>query len=243
MTATLMPIILGLPAADFRLPATNGRTYTFDDVAGEKGTVIVFICNHCPYVKAVIDRLVPDAHVLMAERIGFAAICSNDSSSYPEDSFDNMKRFAERHEFPFPYLHDETQSVARAYGAVCTPDFFGYDANRELKYRGRLDEGRTTPPPAMRAENSSRQCILSPQRALHRPIKFRRLAVRSNGRLHRAESGDRGVATLGESPRESLPRAGRQQSGRPIMDGDQDALVSAFLMPAWIGSSASVVTF
>jgi hypothetical protein len=110
--------------------------------------VIVFICNHCPYVKAVIDRLVADARMLMAERIGFAAICSNDSSSYPGDSFDNMKRFAETHEFPFPYLHDETQSAARAYGAVCAPDFFGYDANRRLKYRGRLDEGRTTPPPA-----------------------------------------------------------------------------------------------
>jgi peroxiredoxin len=148
MTATLMPIVLGVPAADFRLPATNGRTCAFDDVAGEKGTVIVFICNHCPYVIAVIDRLVADAHVLMAERIGFAAICSNDSSSYPEDSFDNMKRFAATHELPFPYLHDETQSAARAYGAVCTLDFFGYDADRKLKYRGRLDEGRATPPPA-----------------------------------------------------------------------------------------------
>jgi peroxiredoxin len=106
MTTTLMPVILGMPAADFRLLATDGRTYTLDDVAGEKGTVIVFICNHCPYVIAVIDRLVADARVLMAERIGFAAICSNDSSSYPEDSFDNMKRFAETH-------------------AVCTPDLFG----------------------------------------------------------------------------------------------------------------------
>ena len=90
MTTTLMPVILGMPAADFRLLATDGRTYTLDDVAGEKGTVIVFICNHCPYVIAVIDRLVADARVLMAERIGFAAICSNDSSSYPEDSVDNM---------------------------------------------------------------------------------------------------------------------------------------------------------
>src|SRR6266853_4413610 len=148
MATTLMPVILDMPAVDFRLLATDGRTYTLDDVAGEKGTVIGFICNHCPYVIAVIDRLVADARVLMAERIGFAAICSNDSSSYPEDSFDNMKRFAETHEFPFPYLHDETQSAARAYGAVCTPDFFGYDADRKLKYRGRLDEGRTTPPPA-----------------------------------------------------------------------------------------------
>lgn len=140
-------------ATDFRLAATDGRTYTFDDVAGEAGTVTVFICNHCPYVKSVIDRLVADARALMKEGIGFAAICSNDANSYPEDSFDNMKRFAGAHDFPFPYLHDETQSVARVYGAVCTPDFFGYDRDRKLKYRGRLDEGRTTPPfPCARRE-------------------------------------------------------------------------------------------
>ncbi|MGB9014008.1 MAG: thioredoxin family protein, partial [Methylovirgula sp.] len=100
-----------------------------------------------PYVIAVIDRLVADARVLMAEGIGFAAICSNDSAAYPEDSFPSMKRFAEKHKFLFPYLHDESQKVARAYDAVCTPDFFGYDKNRQLKYRGRLDEGRTNPPP------------------------------------------------------------------------------------------------
>jgi hypothetical protein len=116
-------------------------------VAGKNGTVIVFICNHCPYVIAVIDRLVADARALMAEGIGFAAICANDSATYPEDSFPNMKRFAEKHKFPFPYLHDESQKVARAYDAVCTPDFFGYDKNAKLKYRGRLDEGRTNPPP------------------------------------------------------------------------------------------------
>ena len=141
-------VILDTPAAEFRLPATDGKTYALDDVAGEKGTVVVFICNHCPYVKAVIDRMVADARVLMSEGVGFAAICSNDAASYPEDSFENMKRFAKAHDFPFPYLHDETQTVARAYGAVCTPDFFGYNANRKLKYRGRLDEGRTTPPRA-----------------------------------------------------------------------------------------------
>lgn len=148
MTTTPTQIILDTPAIDFRLPATDGRTYTLDDIAGEKGTVIVFICNHCPYVKAVIDRLVADARVLMREGVGFACICSNDAATYPEDSFSNMKQFARAHEFHFPYLHDETQSVARAYGAVCTPDFFGYDRDRKLKYRGRLDEGRTTPPPA-----------------------------------------------------------------------------------------------
>jgi peroxiredoxin len=147
MAATPPPLALDTPATDFRLPATDGRTYAFADVAGKNGTVIVFICNHCPYVKAVIDRLVADARALMAEGIGFAAICSNDAKSYPEDSFPNMQRFAEAHGFSFPYLHDDDQSAARAYGAVCTPDFFGYDAQRRLKYRGRLDEGRTTPPP------------------------------------------------------------------------------------------------
>jgi peroxiredoxin len=139
---------LGSPAAGFRLPATDGRTYALSDVAGEHGTVIVFICNHCPYVKAVIDRLVADAHALNEDGIGFAAICSNDATGYPEDSFANMARFASAHGFTFPYLHDEDQSVARAYGAACTPDFFGYDAAGKLRYRGRLDEGRTTPPPA-----------------------------------------------------------------------------------------------
>ena len=148
MAVSPTEVHLGTPAPDFRLPATDGRTYAFADVAGDKGTLIVFICNHCPYVKAVIDRLVADAQVLMAEGIGFAAICSNDATDYPEDSFANMKRFAVAHNFPFPYLHDETQAVARAYGAVCTPDFFGYGKDLKLKYRGRLDEGRTAPPPA-----------------------------------------------------------------------------------------------
>ncbi|CAH2602824.1 PPO candidate 1 [Rhodovastum atsumiense] len=147
MAATPPPLTQETPAVDFRLPGTDGRTYTLDDIAGRNGTVIVFICNHCPYVKAVIDRLVADARQLMAEGIGFATICSNDARAYPEDSFEAMHGFARTHEFPFPYLHDADQSVARAYGAVCTPDYFGYDAERRLKYRGRLDEGRTTPPP------------------------------------------------------------------------------------------------
>ncbi len=147
MAATATDIVLDIPAPDFRLPATDGKTYALADVAGENGTVIVFICNHCPYVKAVIDRLVADARVLAADGIGFAAICSNDATDYPDDSFANMKRFALAHKFPFPYLHDETQAVARAYGAVCTPDYFGYGRDRKLKYRGRLDEGRTEPPP------------------------------------------------------------------------------------------------
>jgi peroxiredoxin len=147
MAATLEKTPLDTPAEDFRLPATDGKSYALDDIAGEKGTVIVFICNHCPYVKVVIDRLVADASTLVAEGFGFAAICSNDAKGYPEDSFPEMKRFAQAHDFPFPYLHDESQAVARAYGAVCTPDFFGYDAGRKLKYRGRLDQGRTAAPP------------------------------------------------------------------------------------------------
>jgi peroxiredoxin len=139
---------LGTPAPDFALPATDGKTYGLRDIAGGKAAVIAFICNHCPYVKAAIDRLAEDARLLMAEGIGVAAICSNDAAAYPEDSFDEMRRFARAHRLPFPYLHDEDQSVARAYGAVCTPEFFGYDAQAMLRYRGRLDAGRTTPPPA-----------------------------------------------------------------------------------------------
>src|SRR6266511_5188293 len=148
MAMTATQVTLDTPAAEFRLPAIDGKTYALDDLAGPKGTVIVFICNHCPYVKAVIDRMVADARTLLGEGFGFAAICSNDAKSYPEDSFANMQRFAKSHRFPFPYLHDEGQAAARAYGAVCTPDFFGYDAGRKLKYRGRLDEGRTNAPPA-----------------------------------------------------------------------------------------------
>jgi peroxiredoxin len=140
-------LALRAPAPDFRLPATDGRTYSLKAVSGGKGTVIVFICNHCPYVKAVIGRLVADARLLQGEGVGFAAISSNDALSYPEDSFPKMGEFALKHDFPFPYLHDETQDVARAYGAVCTPDFFGFDRGLKLQYRGRLDEGRATPPP------------------------------------------------------------------------------------------------
>ena len=156
-----MEMALGARAPDFRLPATDGRSYALKDVAGENGAVIVFICNHCPYVKAVIGRLTADARALMAEGVGFAAISSNDAASYPEDSFPKMRAFALAHDFPFPYLHDETQEVARAYGAVCTPDFFGFDRDLKLKYRGRLDEGRTTPPPP-----NARRELLEAMRAI-----------------------------------------------------------------------------
>jgi peroxiredoxin len=117
----------GWKAADFALPATDGRTYRILDCARPKGLVVAFICNHCPYVKASIDRFVADAAELKRLGIGAVAICSNDAVAYPDDSFDKMKAFAARHSFPFPYLHDETQEAARSYGAVCTPDYFGFD--------------------------------------------------------------------------------------------------------------------
>ncbi len=138
----------GWTAPDFRLPATDGRTLDFADVAGPKGTLIMFICNHCPYVQAVIDRIVRDARDLSALGIGVAAICANDAEAYPEDGFAQMQALAERLDFPFPYLHDESQEVARTYGAVCTPDFFGFDADGGLQYRGRLDASRKQAGPA-----------------------------------------------------------------------------------------------
>lgn len=143
----LMPVELGVQAPDFSLQATNRRWYSLEDVMGENGGVIVFICNHCPYVKAIADRLANDARVLAEEGIGFAAICSNDADAYPQDSFENMIMFAESHEFDFPYLHDETQEIARAYDAQCTPDFFGLNSAGSIHYRGRIDEGRTELPP------------------------------------------------------------------------------------------------
>ncbi len=117
----------------------DGGRRNLASVAGPNGLVIAFICNHCPYVLAVMDRIVRDAHDLAPLGVGFAAICSNDATAYPDDSFENMVRMAEQQAFPFPYLHDEDQSVAHAYGAACTPDFFGYNDDLELQYRGRLD--------------------------------------------------------------------------------------------------------
>lgn len=132
----------GWQAPDFSLPATDGKTWTLADIQGPRGTLILFICNHCPYVKAVIDRIVRDCAALQELGIGVAAICANDADSHPEDSFENMERFARANGFTFPYLHDESQAVARAYDAVCTPDFFGFDAQLGLQYRGRLDASR-----------------------------------------------------------------------------------------------------
>lgn len=138
----------GWPAPDFRLPGIDGRPWGLADIRGPRGTLVMFICNHCPYVQAVADRLVRDVAALQGLGIGVAAIMSNDTQAYPEDSFANMKVFAAAHGFTFPYLFDESQAVARAYGAVCTPDFFGFDAGLGLQYRGRLDASRKQAGPA-----------------------------------------------------------------------------------------------
>ncbi|PPB81538.1 AhpC/TSA family protein [Albidovulum inexpectatum] len=143
----------GWKAVDFELPGTDGRMWRLADIRGPKGTLIMFICNHCPYVQAVMGRILRDARELQELGIGVAAISSNDATTYPQDSFEEMKKEAERHGFTFPYLYDESQDVARAYGAVCTPDFFGFNADLELQYRGRLDaSGRQPAGPDVRRE-------------------------------------------------------------------------------------------
>ncbi len=130
------------PAIDFDLPGVDGQNWTLDGCRGPNGLLVMFICNHCPYVKAIRDRIARDARDLKALGMNCVAIMSNDPSQYAEDSFDNMRRVAAEFDFPFPYLLDDTQAVARAYGAVCTPDFFGYNAELKLQYRGRLDASR-----------------------------------------------------------------------------------------------------
>ena len=138
----------GWKAVDFALPGVDGKTYNLKDVAGPNGLLVMFICNHCPYVKAVLPRLLRDCRELAGLGIGAVAIMSNDPTDYPEDSFDNMRRIATEMDFPFPYLLDASQAVARAYGAVCTPDFFGFNAGLGLQYRGRLDASGKQPAPA-----------------------------------------------------------------------------------------------
>ncbi|MBN8449790.1 MAG: thioredoxin family protein [Candidatus Accumulibacter sp.] len=143
----------GWQAVDFELDDTAGSQHTLATLRGQNGLLLMFICNHCPYVKAIIDRICLDARELQTLGIGVAAIMSNDPSEYPEDSLENMARVARQLDFPFPYLYDPTQGVARAYGAVCTPDFFGFNRNLELQYRGRLDaSGRLPAPPDARRE-------------------------------------------------------------------------------------------
>jgi peroxiredoxin len=138
-------------APAFDLPGTDGKRHTLASVRGTDGTVVMFICNHCPYVKAVIEKIVRDMGELAQHGVGSIAIMSNDPAQYAEDSFENMKRVAARYRFPFPYVIDETQDVTRAYGAVCTPDFFGFDRDQKPVYRGRLDaSGRSPDPTASR---------------------------------------------------------------------------------------------
>jgi len=138
----------GQPAPDFDLPGVDGRNWSLEQCRGPRGLLIMFICNHCPYVKAVRERIVRDTRELAQLGINSVAIMSNDPHDYPEDSFENMHRVASEYGFDFPYLLDETQQVARTYGAVCTPDFFGYNADLHLQYRGRLDASRKETAPA-----------------------------------------------------------------------------------------------
>ena len=153
MAATTPICDFGWKAVDFSLTGVDDKTYTLSGVAGPNGTLVMFICNHCPYVKAVAGRLVRDVTALADHGIGAIAIMSNDAASHPQDSFDNMRTFAAAHGFTFPYVIDETQAVARAYGAVCTPDFFGFNRELELQYRGRLDaSGHAPAPPDARRE-------------------------------------------------------------------------------------------
>ena len=130
----------GQKAIPFELKSTDNKVISLNNIKGENGTLIMFICNHCPYVKAITKELVEDCNELNKIGINTVAICSNDFVNFPEDSFDNMIKFSNENHFNFPYLHDETQEIAKAYDAVCTPDFFGYNKNLELQYRGRLRE-------------------------------------------------------------------------------------------------------
>lgn len=146
MVSTETPVCdFGRLAPDFRLKGADGKIWTLSEARGKNGLLVMFICNHCPYVKAVLDRIIRDARDLKVHGINTVAIMSNDPADYPEDSFDNMQRVAQKLNFPFPYLYDEAQEIAKAYGAVCTPDFFGYNKDLKLQYRGRLDASRKEP--------------------------------------------------------------------------------------------------
>jgi peroxiredoxin len=143
----------GKDAVDFTLPGVDGRSWSLQDCKGENGLLVMFICNHCPYVKAVRERIVRDTNELLEYGVNSVAIMSNDPAVNDEDSFENMRKVAEQYGFKFPYLWDETQEVAKAYGAVCTPDFFGYNGDLKLQYRGRLDESRKdTAPDSVRRD-------------------------------------------------------------------------------------------
>ena len=153
----------GSHAPDFNLPGVDGRNWTLADCSGKRGTLVMFICNHCPFVKAVQQRLVRDTRELLEHGVSSVAIMPNDFDSYPDDSFANMKSVSDRLQYPFPYLLDESQAIARVYGAVCTPDFFGFNADLELQFRGRLDAttpGRPAPPDVPR-ELFDAMCLIA----------------------------------------------------------------------------------
>ena len=153
MVLTKTPICnFGEKTNTFKLKGTDGKIHNLEDHLGNNGLLIMFICNHCPYVKAVIEDIVNDCKNLEKEGLKSIAIMSNDTKDYPEDSFENMISFAKKHRFMFPYLIDETQEVAKAYGAVCTPDIFLYDSDRKLRYRGRLDDNWKEPENVTREE-------------------------------------------------------------------------------------------
>ncbi len=153
MVRTETPVCeFDMPAPAFSLPGTDGRIHSLQSLRGPNGLLVMFICNHCPYVKAIRDRLIRDARELREHGVNTVAIMSNDPADYPEDSFENMKKVAAEFGYPFPYLYDETQEVAKAFGAVCTPDFFGYNKDLGLQYRGRLDESRKEPVPDARRD-------------------------------------------------------------------------------------------
>ncbi len=153
MTAASPPLVnFGWRAADFRLADTKGKIWGLDQLRGPKGLLLVFICNHCPYVIAVIDKIIRQGRDFRDLGFGVAAVCSNDATAYPEDSYEKMGAFARQHHLPFPYLHDVNQTVARAYGAACTPDFFGFNSELKLQYRGRLDDSGPSPHPGARPE-------------------------------------------------------------------------------------------
>ena len=142
--ASLQPPLcdFGWKARTFDLLGVDGKRHTLESARGKNGLLVMFICNHCPYVKSVRDRITRDTFELQQHGINSIAIMSNDPTDYAEDSFDNMKLIAKQYNYPFPYVLDETQQIAKDYGAICTPDFFGFNAKLELQYRGRLDASR-----------------------------------------------------------------------------------------------------
>jgi peroxiredoxin len=143
---------LGAPCPDFRLPAVDGKSYGRDDFGGAQALVVMFICNHCPYVKAVEDRIIALARAYEGKGVQLVGVCANDAASYPDDAFDKLAERWREKAYGFPYLHDEAQAVAKSFGAVCTPDIFVYDRDRRLAYRGRIDDSWKEPAKVTRHE-------------------------------------------------------------------------------------------